>query len=149
MTSPAFLLSPRRVCTCVTSIRRAPGRLCPWPAGWAPGDLPRLTQRQVWPLLLGGRAQDHRGLTPASTGSGLHPGVRQSVCTAKAGQGSLSVCPVRAREARRRLTRHPHPLHQRASCFLTCDHGSSPWGPLPHHWGPRITSPSQLPSSPP
>lgn len=33
-----------------------------------------LTQRQVWPLLLGGRAQDHRGLTPAPTGSGRHPG---------------------------------------------------------------------------
>ena len=78
------------------------------------------------------------GLTPASTGSGLHPEVRQSVCTAKAGRGlgdSLSLRPVRAREARCRAACHPHPMRQRGSCFLTPNLDSSLWGPLPHYRG--------------
>lgn len=59
-----------------------------------------LTQRQVWPLLLGGRAQDHTGTHTCSHRVWSSPWGRQGRCAPpRVSQGSLSVCPVRAREA--------------------------------------------------
>ena len=136
--APAFLLSPRRVCT---RHQRPP---VPWaalpPASMVgSGDLPRLTQHLDWPLLPDRRVQAHMGLTPASTGPvfTLRSG---RVCApprqARGSGDSLSLRPVRTREARCRVTCHPHPVRQRGSCFLIPNLDSSLWGPLPHYWGP-------------
>ena len=69
--TPVFFLSPSGDCVCWS-----PGQLCPWPSGWALGDLPHFARHPGRSLLPDGRVTDSSGLTPASARSCLLPGVR-------------------------------------------------------------------------